>query len=99
MSDILAAALISRIETIGKGERTRLPTLKRSEMMRLALGLAMLVTVFAAFITGSAGFPMEEDRGRLIAGRALHSFPAQKLAISAGIAYISSSSNNQESPQ
>lgn len=99
MSDILAAALISRIETIRSGDRTHLPALKRSDMVRLALGLAMLVTVLAALITSGAGFPMEEDRGRLIAGRALHSFPAQKLAISPGIAYISSSSNNQESPQ
>lgn len=99
MSDILAAALISRIETIRNGDRTHLPALKRPDTVRLALGLAMLVTVFAALITSSAGFQTEGDRGRLIAGRSLHSFPAQKLAISPGIAYVSPSSNNQESPQ
>ena len=99
MSDILAAALISRIETIWNGDHTHLPVPKRSDMVRLALGLAMLVTVFGGLITITAGFPMEEDRGSLIAERSLHSLSAQKLAIFPGIAYISSSSNNQESPQ
>ena len=99
MSDILAAAFISRIETIGNGDRTHLPALKRSDMVRLALGLATLVTIFGALITATAAFSMVEDRGRLIAERSLHSLPAQKLAIFPGIAYISSSSNNQESPQ
>ena len=99
MSDILAAALVSRIETIRNGDRTLLPALKRPDMVRLGLGLAMLVTVFAALITGTAGFPTEQGRGRLVTERSLHSFPAQKLAIPPGIAYISPSSNNQESPQ
>jgi hypothetical protein len=99
MSDILAAALISRIETIGNGDRTHLPALKRSDMVRFGLGLVMLATVVAALITSTAAFSVVEDRGRLVTERPLHSFPPQKLAISPGIAYISPSSNNQESPQ